>query len=263
MGNTKHMQDHFSKVASDYRKVRTTDLEPIQFIADSLKGLSKIEAADIGCGAGRYDLLLFRHLKNLHLTCIDNNELMLKETEDYLRSHGISNFRTIKADADNISLEDNSMDCILTFNAVHHFNFPKFLKKCAQIIKESGKIFIYTRLRSQNARNIWGQHFPHFLERENRLYELNEVKQWIKAVRLLTLENVKFFQYKRNAFPEELFDKARAKHYSTFALYKEEELEESLKTFQENIKKKYPNMDDIEWSDENILLVLAPISKPQ
>jgi hypothetical protein len=31
-------------------------------------------------------------------------------------------------------------------------------------LKGAGRLFIYTRLRSQNRRNIWGRFFPRFHE---------------------------------------------------------------------------------------------------
>ena len=63
-----HMYDHFTRIAGNYRGVRTTDAAPIEYIRDALAARGKIVAADIGCGAGRYDLSLFRYLDNLRLT---------------------------------------------------------------------------------------------------------------------------------------------------------------------------------------------------
>ncbi|UCF83870.1 MAG: class I SAM-dependent methyltransferase [Desulfobacteraceae bacterium] len=252
----RNMCHHFSKVAPSYRRIRTTDPQPIRFISKKLKDLRTIKAADIGCGDGRYDLLLFEHLNNLHLTCIDINEHMLEQASRYLKSHGITNFKTIKAHAEVIPLEDNSMDCILTFNAVHHFDFVNFIKKSQKVIKENGIIFVYTRLRSQNAMNIWGQYFPLFFEKEFRLYELNDIEQWIQSVESLSLETAKSFKYKRNETMGQLVEKVKAKHYSTFALYQDDELDDALKIFQESIRGQFQDTDRIEWFDENILLVL-------
>ncbi|MFQ5781293.1 MAG: class I SAM-dependent methyltransferase, partial [Nitrospiria bacterium] len=117
------MDRHFSQVAEGYREIRTTDPEPIVFIGETLGDLNHVKAADVGCGAGRYDLLLFQHLNNLQLTCIDLNETMLNQASDYLKNHGITNINTIRAGADEIPLENHSMDAIFTFNAIHHFNF--------------------------------------------------------------------------------------------------------------------------------------------
>jgi len=256
MDAVQSMYSHFSRVASVYRQIRSTDVEPIAFIGETLKGLPEVKAADVGCGAGRYDLLLFQHLNNLHLTCIDINESMLQQVSDYLTCHGITNCKTIKADAYDIPLEDNSMDCIFTFNAIHHFDFVQFIEKSAKVIKEDGRIFIYTRLRSQNANSIWGQYFPLFSETETRLYELDEVKRWIKSVDSLKLEIAKPFKYKRNFTMEQLLEKVKKRHYSTFSLYEEAELNVALKTFQENMRRKFKDTTRIYWFDENILLVL-------
>jgi len=148
------------------------------------------------------------------------------------------------------------MDCILTFNAIHHFDFVKFIETSDKVIKENGTIFIYTRLRSQNVSSIWGQYFPLFSERETRLYELYEMEQWIQSVDSLRLEIAKPFKYKRNTTIEQLVEKVKARHYSTFSLYEEDELDEVLKTFQENIRRLFQDTNKIEYFDENILLVL-------
>ncbi len=233
-------------------------MEPISFIGEQLKKLTEAKVADIGCGAGRYAFLLFQQINNLHLTCIDMNKQMLEKLSNYLKNQGINNFKTIQADADHIPLEDNSMDCILTFNAIHHFDFVKFIKKSAQVIQEDGSIFIYTRLRSQNSRNIWGQYFPLFSEKENRLYELNEMEEWIGSADSLRLEVAKVFRYKRKATLDQLIEKVNARHYSTFSLYEKDELDKAVKTFQKNVRDRFQNTDQIEWVDENIMLVLKP-----
>ena len=256
MKTAQEMYHHFSATASSYRQVRTTDPEIILFIAEILKDREKIKAADIGCGTGRYDLLLFEHLNNLELTCIDANEKMLEQASKYLHEHQISNFKVVKSEANNLPLDAHSMDSILTFNAVHHFDFTKFLNQCGQAIKADGKIFIYTRLRSQNDQNIWGSYFPDFSEKETRLYELNEIEAYLQAIPLLEVETIKRFHFPRSSTLERLVYQAKAKHYSTFSLYSEKQFSESLQAFQANIRQNFPNTDQVEWVDENILLVL-------
>lgn len=256
MNENQTMHRHFSQVASAYRQIRTTDMEPIQFIADTLKDRVQIKAADVGCGEGRYDLLLFQHLNRLHLTCIDVNQSMLKQVTDYLTQNDISDFKTITADGKDFPLEDNSMDCIFTFNAIHHFDFVRFIGNSGRVINSNGKIFIYTRLRSQNARNIWGRYFPLFSAKEDRLYELDELEKYIHSVRSVKLESTQVFKYKRRSNLEQLIEKVKARHYSTFSLYGENELAESLEEFQKNLNAIFLDMNEIEWVDENILLVL-------
>ena len=253
------MNDHFSMVAASYKDIRTTDLEPIEFIEDRLNGEHSIKAADIGCGAGRYCLKFLQRLDILRLTCIDVNKSMLEQTSNYLRAAGITNFETIRSLAEDVPLADNSMDNIFSFNAIHHFNFIKFIEKSAKVIRDRGCIFIYTRLRRQNAKNIWGRYFPLFLEKENRLYELDELEGMIKSIKSLTIECVKQFKYRRNASLSRLVNLARNGHYSTFSLYQKNEFEAALKGFQENITRHFSTPEEIEWFDEHTLLVVRKV----
>ncbi len=177
----KHTYNHFSKIASKYRTLRTTDSEPILFIKNRLNGKSKIIMADVGCGDGRYSLELLRCLGGkCYLHCIDSNENMLKHLKDYLAEQNKMNFCVRLGDANKLPLENDSMDCIVTFNAIHHFDIQKFLGEAFRCLKDDSHLFIYTRLRNQNSRNIWGLHFPLFSEMENRLYELDELKSHIQ-----------------------------------------------------------------------------------
>lgn len=253
----KGIHRHFSKIAHKYKDLRATDLEPILFIKKKLQNLTKIEAADVGCGAGRYDVELFHYLgERLYLTCIDANENMLNELTKNLKEHKIKNFKAIKASAIALPLAVNSLDAMVTFNAIHHFILPDFLGETSRVLKDKGYLFIYTRLRGQNRRNIWGRFFPQFCEKEKRLYELSELKEMLEKTPILRLESTEYFKYKRMAKLEWLITQTTHHHYSTFDLYDEKEFEETLKKFQGNIIHHFKNPDNIIWDDENIMLVI-------
>lgn len=253
----KKIDSHFSKIAHKYRELRTTDLEQILFIKKKLQKYSKITAADVGCGAGRYDLKLFQNLgKKLFLYCLDINKEMLTYLEEFLIKHRVKNFKTIKAFASKMPFKDNSLDCVFTFNAIHHFKISQFLKESSRILKDQGYLFIYTRLRSQNRRNIWGKYFPLFNEKETRLYKLNGLKSELRKTFGLKLESIKYFKYTRLASLDWIMEQARSHHYSTFYLYSKKEFEHSLGKFRQNISRRFKDSNRINWFDENVLLVV-------
>jgi len=248
---------HFSRIAHKYEDLRTTDLEPILFIKKKLQNLTKIEAADVGCGGGRYDIKLFHYLtKKLYLTCIDYNKNMLNQLIKNLKEYKIKNFKTINASATALPVIANSLDAIVTFNAIHHFKLLDFLNETSRVLRDNGYLFVYTRLRSQNKRNIWGRFFPEFHEKEKRLYELSELREMLKKIPILILESIEYFKYKRIASLEWLIEQATHHHYSTFFLYDEKEFEEALREFQENITIHFKNPDSIIWNDENIMFII-------
>ena len=248
---------HFSQIAHKYKDLRTTDSEPILFIKNKLQNLTKIEAADVGCGVGRYDIELFHYLgERLYLTCIDDNENMLNELTKNLNEHRIENFKTIRTPARALPLAADSLDALVTFNAIHHFILSDFLREASRVLRDNGYLFIYTRSRSQNKRNIWGRFFPEFCEKEKRLYELSQLKQMLKKIPILKLESTEYFRYRRMSKLEWLMTQARHHHYSTFYLYDEREFEEALDKFQGNIIRHFKDRNNIIWDDENIMLVI-------
>jgi len=250
---TNVMYDHFSTIASKYRTVRTTDTRPILYIKNQLDGKSRISIADVGCGDGRYSLELLRCLGDkCYLHCIDSNENMLKYLKDYLTEHNAMNFCVRPGDANKLPLENDSMDCIVTFNAIHHFDIQKFLEEVFGCLKENGHLFIYTRLRNQNSRNIWGLYFPLFSELENRLFELDELKNHFQESDM-KIHSTKVFGYHRTSSLERLVEQAKNKHYSTFEFY-DGKFGNYLDEFRKNIRRNYEDVDNVSWHDENILL---------
>ena len=251
------MREHFAAVAPVYRDVRTTDEAPVRFVRDVLKGRDRIQAADVGCGDGRYDILLFRYLKNLRLTCIDISSAMLEALSRHLGAQGIRDFTTMAASVDDLDLAAESLDCVFTFNAVHHFSFADFLTRAGHALRPKGRIFIYTRTPEQNARSIWGRLFPEFCEREQRLYDLSAMIGWVDGAADLRLVTTKTFRYPRRASLERLLIQARSRHYSTFSLYEDDEFERACRAFEDGVRRQHSDLDAIEWSDENTLLEIA------
>ncbi|MGI0041756.1 MAG: class I SAM-dependent methyltransferase [Nitrosopumilaceae archaeon] len=248
---------HFNQIAPRYRDLRFTDLRPIIFITNKLQDMPTIRAADIGCGAGRYTLKFMEHLgEKCHIYCIDSNQEMLRQLKEYLTRNNVVNFVPMKADAHKIPLPTDSLDCVITFNAVHHFHLPIFLREVSRVLKNNGRFFIYTRLRDQNARTIWGKHFPSFHEKEKRLYELDELKEIFERHPNLNINSIKFFEHDRVYPLEQLVEKAKNHHYSTFKFYGKKEFREALAKFEKNILQHYEDPSKISWKDENTLLVI-------
>ena len=252
------MHHHFSRIAHKYHHLRTTDVAPSIFIARRINKLEHIEAIDIGCGCGRYDLLLFKYLKpKLRLTCLDSNPDMLDALEKNLMNNGIADFTSVNAKVGEIPSQDNIYDCVFTFNAVHHFSLLEFLLESARILKVGGHMFIYTRLCDQNIRSIWGRYFPMFNRKESRLYSLNRFTETVAEVPNLHIESVEYYKYARMSTLAQLIDRARSRYYSTFSLYTPEDLEEAIEGFRNNIERKFKDLNRVHWFDENTLFVIG------
>jgi len=252
------MKDLYSSIAHIFRELRVTDSEPVLYMKEKLEELDSIVAADVGAGAGRYAKLLFDHLGNerLFLNCFDTNEYMLKSLQDYLRDNNITNFITKIAAAEEMPLGDKELDCIFSFNSIHHFNFYKFFSEAIRVLKDDGKILIYSRTRTQNEESIWGRYFPLFRKKESRLYEPDEFTFKLSTIPELELLETKVFSFKRDNTIRELVDRASSRHYSAFFLYEQEEFDLALKMFESNLIKNYPDPEHVEWVDEKIMFIV-------
>jgi len=251
------MREHFRRVAPIYESLRTTDLKPVARIAQYLLTLPFVTLADIGCGAGRYTYQLLRFLMNhvRHIDCVDSSAAMLQQLGQFLTVQGIKGFSMLKASAMALPIPALSLDGVLTFNAIHHFKLPRFLGEASRVLQDGGYLFIYTRTRSQNAHNIWGRFFPFFAEKETRLYELPELEAALRGVPQLQLQAVHSYRYPRHGTIERLIAQARGRHYSTFSLYGAREFECALQQFQLNLARHFPDLQDIHWQDENLMLI--------
>ena len=256
MSDIASLDRHFSSVSTQYRDLRTTDVEPIQYIAERLGSLSDVRALDVGCGAGRYDALLLQHRSDMGLICMDFNFQMLAQARRFLRTNGFSGFHTLRGSANEIPLARGSRNCIVSFNAVHHFRILHFLRSAAEVLEPGGTAFIYTRLRGQNAGNIWGRLFPGFTEKETRLMESGDMERLAVSVPGLRLENATSFCFERRKSLPVLVSQARARHYSTFCLYTDEEFEAAVNEFQQRVTNNFADTEKVSWSDENILFEL-------
>jgi len=248
------MLDHFSQVASIYSQYRTFDHELINYITKKLASMSNIVAADIGCGDGRYSIKLIEKLRDrLSLTCVDNNYEMLQQISKI--SSNFQNLQTKQAPAEKLPFDDNSLDCIFSFNAIHHFKINEFTKECNRVLKNNGLLFIYTRLKEQNESNIWGKFFPDFSKKENRLFDNQSLTERISSQTSLNLKSTESFQHNRSSNIQTLVSKAENKHYSTFSLYTVSEFEKSLGKFKQNIYQNFSNPENIQWVDGNTMFI--------
>ena len=255
------MLDHFSQIASIYSQVRTIDYELINYIAKKLAFKQTIVAADIGCGDGRYSIKLVEKLRNrLSLTCVDVNYEMLQQISKI--SSNIQNLQTKQAIAEELPFADNSLDCIFSFNAIHHFKINEFAKECNRVLKNNGVLFIYTRLKEQNESNIWCKFFPDFSKKENRLFDIQSLTKHISNQTSLNLTSTEFFEHKRSSDIQTLVSKAENKHYSTFSLYTVSEFEKSLGKFKQNIYENFSNPENIQWVDENTMFLFQKTQNP-
>jgi ubiquinone/menaquinone biosynthesis C-methylase UbiE len=234
-----------------------TNAEPILVIVNKIDNLQSIEAVDAGCGAGRHDIFLYRYFGDrLKLTCLDADAALLKNLSTYLVRHGVKNFQTANSTADTMPFQNNSVDCMFTFNKLHHYDIPRFLRESARILKNSGYLFIYTRLFERDGKDVSGRQSAGFGEKNSHLYTMETLKQTLDTIESFKIESIAFFAYNRLASLEQLLFRPRHHDGSNFSLYSPEELEEALKAFSIKIQDENKDPQLGLRFDENVLFII-------
>ena len=128
-------------------------------------GLSeKSVVADIGSGTGKFAVSLIK--KGCTVFCVEPNDDMRHEAERNLCEY--DNFHSVKGDAENTNLPDNSVDYVTSAQAFHWFDVVKFRDECKRILKDDGKIFLIWNVRdmedplNRELYDVYTKYCPYF-----------------------------------------------------------------------------------------------------
>ncbi len=101
---------------------------------------SNAKGFDLGCGSGRWAKLVAQRVGELH--CIDPSAAALDVAKKNLS--GLTNCRFHHAGADNIPLEDGSMDFGYSLGVLHHIpDTERGVETCAAKLKRGAPLLLY------------------------------------------------------------------------------------------------------------------------
>ena len=116
-----------------------------------------IEVADLGAGEGVLSQLIARRARFVH--CIDNSPRMVEVGMKLARDNGISNLAYHEGDIEDVPLPDNSVDCALLSQALHHARRPqRALCEAFRILRPGGSIIVLDLKEHEfeRARELYG-----------------------------------------------------------------------------------------------------------
>ena len=98
-------------------------------------------AADLGCGSGYFTVPLARRVRKAF--GIDVQREMLDFLEDKIRKLKIRNIEPLLSKPDEIPLEDESVDLLMSVNTLHEFgDRRKMIREMRRVLKRGGKLLI-------------------------------------------------------------------------------------------------------------------------
>jgi len=121
---------------------------PIQDVSDIL---------DLGCGTGRFSKALADQF-NASVTGIDPSKKMLDQAK---LKHADSEITFLRASAEDIPLEDSSVDLVFMSMVYHHLIDPgTTAAECRRVLKPSGYVVLRNSTSNQEKTFPYIKHFP-------------------------------------------------------------------------------------------------------
>jgi ubiquinone/menaquinone biosynthesis C-methylase UbiE len=258
------MERHFRVIAPQYRQLRELDARAVRRVSLRLKQLSKamggLTILDVGAGTGRYAEAVVHSCSEriglcYHGVAYDAISEMLRSGRAHRSLHTGNMDRAIGL-AEFLPFTAQSFNAVFSFNAIHHFDLRAFLAEAARVLQPKGELILYTRTPEQNQCTVWGRFFPHFAERETRLYTKRTLRVALGATADFESIELQEMQWTIRTSLSRLLAQARSGGYSTFRFYSPDEFEEALGAFETRVRATFDDLSTITAQNDH-LLVLA------
>jgi SAM-dependent methyltransferase len=254
---------HFRTIAPRYRELRELDVLAVRRVAVELVSLCgssrRISVLDVGAGTGRYAEAVLHNLSeriSLHYHGVAYDavpEMLLNGTGHRALETGSLDHAVGLAEF--LPFAPQSFDAVLSFNAVHHFDLGSFLAEATRVLRPDGRLIVYTRTPEQNQRTIWGQFFPHFTERETRLFDESALRAALEAMSEFELVELREKPWRMHTSLSRLLDHARSGGYSTFRFYSPDEFKEALGVFEAKVRARFDDPSSIAATNDHLLVM--------
>ncbi len=228
-------------------------------LADLAPPGAQLRALDVGAGTGRYTEAVLAKVTadyGIGWTAVayDANRTMLASPVAEARDTEVQ-VTLVAGLAETLPFRDAAFDAVLSFNAVHHFDLNRFLAAAARVLRPEGLLTVYTRTPEQNRRTVWGELFPHFADRETRLFAQEDLQRALASrteFYSVTLDHV---PWTLRTTAARLVEQATGCYYSTFSFYTPEEFRAALSTFETRLAEDYSDPSNVVWQNDHLLLV--------
>lgn len=123
------------------------------------------EIVDLGAGEGTLSHLLARRARTVY--CIDHSERMVEVGTALARRHDLDNVIYKLGDIEDVPMEDQSVDCALLSQALHHARHPqKALREAFRILRPGGLLLVLDLKEHQfeKARELYADEWLGFSE---------------------------------------------------------------------------------------------------
>lgn len=240
------MDVNYSDIAKYYDKVRITSPDYLRFWSLKIAHYGSINrnsrVLDIGCGTGRFTLMLSKVTK-AEVYAIDPSEDMLDEAKKKDKKKKV---KWSKGIAEKLSLPNEYFDCVYMTFVFHQIkNRKKAVAEIYRVLKPKGKCVFMT---TSYAHIRWSPlyMFPGLAKID--LARFPSLPEFKRILQKGGFSNVHYHldRYGDHGYAvDDYLKRVKNKHISTISVLSKEEFERGYKVFERRLKEKYLDYVDI------------------
>lgn len=129
-----------AELYAKYRPIYPTEVvtKIIQYARNNKEDGTLSHMVDVGCGSGQSTEIYGNHVK--YISAIDVSANQIEQANIASKN---DNIRYLVAPAEELPVDDNSVDLICSGLAIHWADFPKFWTECKRVMKPDGSLVLY------------------------------------------------------------------------------------------------------------------------
>jgi ubiquinone/menaquinone biosynthesis C-methylase UbiE len=230
-----------AETASRYDSARNLPSKTMTLWLDALKSFipeSKIRRIlDLGCGTGRFTAALSKAFE-CSIIGVEPSSAML----NVALSQNEPNVEWRQGEAENIPLENESVDLVFMSQVFHHLTEPqKALREINRVLTAEGYLAIRNGIREHNKELDWLRFFPEALEiEEKRMRPRQELIESVGSQSFKLISQRTIHQLFADSY-EEYFEKISQRGLSALIAISDEVYQIGLQAFQEWISEQPRN----------------------
>lgn len=240
------MPVNYSELAKSYDKLRITSPDYLEFWSSRIAHYGSInrdsKVLDIGCGTGRFTLMLSK-ITDAEIQAIEPSQEMLKEAK---KKDQMKRIIWRKGTAEKLKFPNEFFDCVFMTFVFHQIkDRKKAVAEMHRILKPKGKCVILTT-SSIHIRSSPLYLFPGLRELDLlRFPSLPELKDMLRRGRFKEV-HYHLDKYETTRKPiEEYLKLIKGKHVSTLTLLEEEDFQNGYIIFEKRLRKRYKDFVEL------------------
>ncbi|WP_432666450.1 class I SAM-dependent methyltransferase [Wukongibacter baidiensis] len=228
------MNYNYNEISKIYDAVREADLKAVKFMIEKAQLSKESRVLEIGCGTANY-LKIIYDITKPEVWGLDRSKGMLSRAREKCKDAVL-----VEGDAiELLEIPDSAFDLVYMVDVIHHIkDIEKMFKNIKRVLKENGKLVVFSDDHEHIRNRLTTKYFPETLEGELRRYQdTPEIKDALLRNYYNEIDNGILEIGEDLDYGSRLIEIASKKGYSMFGMISEGAIEAGIERIKSDMLK--------------------------